>query len=518
MQREIELYLTPKQALEKHNFLNFIIQNCDIKKERIKDYEILKRAVDARKRPVKIYFKFLLYIDEIPAKEKNPILYHKVTAKKKVFIIGSGPAGLFAALEFIKAGIKPIIFERGKPISERKIDIAQLNSLHQLNTDSNYCFGEGGAGTFSDGKLYTRSKKKGDIQTILKTFVEHGASQDILYDASPHIGTDILPRVILSMRETILNYGGEINFNSKLTDIGIKNNVVKSLVINNTDSYDVDFLVLATGHSARDIYHLLENKSVFLEPKPFAVGIRVEHSQELINNIQYHSSDYDKLLPPAQYKLVEQVNGRGVFSFCMCPGGIIVPSATEENQIVVNGMSNSKRNSPFANAGIVVQINADDNIGFKKSGALNLLSFQEAIEKACFTDKQFPQKAPAQRMVDFVKGKLSSNLPDTSYNPGVKSIMLENLLPDFVGASLKQAFPIFDKKMRGFYTNEAILIATESRTSSPVRITRDIETYEHVQIKGLYPCGEGSGYAGGITSSAVDGINCAKAVIGVLMD
>jgi len=345
MIKEIELYLTPGQALEKHNYLTFIARSVYLKKECIKDFEILKKTVDARQKTVKIYFKFRLYIDEPNVTENEVITYGKVTDEKKVHIIGSGPAGLFAALEFIKAGIKPIIFERGKAISERKIDIALLNREHQLNTDSNYCFGEGGAGTFSDGKLFTRSKKKGDIHNILNTFVAHGASPEILYDASPHIGTDLLPRVILSMRETILNYGGEIHFNSKLTDIEIKNNAVKSILINNTQSYNVNFLVLATGHSARDIYHLLNDKGVFLEPKPFAVGIRVEHPQELINTIQYHCKDYDKILPPAQYKLVEQINGRGVFSFCMCPGGIIVPSATEQRQLVVNGMSNSKHNS-----------------------------------------------------------------------------------------------------------------------------------------------------------------------------
>jgi len=514
MLKEVELYLSPHQALQKNNFLNYIVQDSDIKKESIKDFHVLKKAVDARKRPVKIYFKFLIFIDELPSVEEEQVLFRNVSDKRKVHIIGCGPAGLFAALEFIKAGIKPIIFERGKKISERKIDIAQLNSLHLLNDDSNYCFGEGGAGTFSDGKLYTRSKKKGDIQSILKTFVDHGASTEILYDASPHIGTDVLPRVIISIRETILKYGGEIHFNSKLTDIEIRNNAVKAIVINNTESYDVKALVLATGHSARDIYYLLHKKGVFLEPKAFALGVRAEHPQELINSIQYHCKDYDRMLPPAQYKLVEQVNGRGVFSFCMCPGGIIVPSATAQNEIVVNGMSNSKRNSPFANAGIVVQINTDDNLGFKESGPLHLLSFQESIEKKCFAEKKSSQTAPAQRMVDFVKGKLSTSLPDTSYNPGVKSMMLENILPPFIGVSLKKAFVAFDKKMRGYFTNESILIATESRTSSPVRITRNNESYEHIQVKRLYPCGEGSGYAGGITSSAVDGINCAKAVIG----
>jgi len=514
MPKEIELYLTVGQALEEKNFISYIADNLRIKKGRINGFDILKKAVDARKKPVKYLFKFRVFIDEPFVNENYTVSFRECSDKKTVHIIGSGPAGLFAALEFLKAGIKPIIYERGKSVSERKVDIAQLNREHKLNIDSNYCFGEGGAGTFSDGKLYTRSKKKGDIFSVLKTFVDHGAPNEILYDATPHIGTDVLPRVITSIRETIIDYGGEFYFNSKLTDIEVVKGKVKSIIINNNNSIPVSKLVLATGHSARDIYRLLNKKGVLLEPKPFAAGIRIEHPQELINSIQYHGSDYNRRLPPAQYKLVEQIDGRGVFSFCMCPGGIIVPSATDQNQLVVNGMSNSKRNSPFANAGIVVQVNPEDTTDIEEYGPLQLLAFQEALEKGCVVNEKNTQTAPAQRMVDFVKGKFSDSLPQTSYIPGIQSVMMQELLPSFIGNALKKAFVKFDNKMKGFYTNQAIILGTESRTSSPVRIPRK-ENFEHVTISGLFPCGEGAGYAGGITSSAIDGINCAKAISGI---
>jgi len=514
MQKEIELFLNISETSQQEKYKDFIAKELGIKTERIKSYIILKKTLDARNKYIKYHFRFKVFVDEDVKPETDSYkrkTYHKVNNKKVVYIIGSGPAGLFAALEFIKIGIKPIIFERGKTVNERKKDIALLNREHILNTDSNYCFGEGGAGTFSDGKLYTRTKKKGDISVVFQTFVEHGANPEILYDAYPHIGTDVLPRIILSIRKYILEYGGEIHFKSKLTDVEIKDHKIKSITINENEQIPVDFLILATGHSARDIYELLHRKKIMLEPKPFALGVRVEHPQELINSIQYHGKDYDKNLAAAQYKLAEQVGQRGVFSFCMCPGGIIVPSATENKTVVVNGMSNSRRNSPYANAGIVVQVNPSDKTGFEAHGALHLLYFQDFIEKSCFVDKALQQIAPAQKMTDFVKGKLSLHLPHTSYKPGVKSCMLEYLLPSFITSSLKQAFVLFDKKMRGYYTEEALLLATESRTSSPVRITRNAN-YEHVLVKGLYPAGEGSGYAGGITSSAIDGINIAKEI------
>ncbi|MDD3877717.1 MAG: FAD-dependent oxidoreductase, partial [Bacteroidales bacterium] len=431
MVKEITLLFTPKQEINKPNYITYIAQYLRIDKNRIRHFELLKKSLDARQKYVKFNMVFKLYIDEqAPESIETKTIPSKVREKDNcVHIIGCGPAGLFAALELIKSGIKPIIFERGKAVSERKTDIAKLHTRHLLNPDSNYCFGEGGAGTFSDGKLFTRSKKKGDISSVLRTFVEHGAPEEILYDTAPHIGTDVLPRVIKSMREKIIEFGGEIHFESKLTDIELKGNNLRAIVINNNRAIPVKYLILATGHSARDVYRLLYDKGIYLEAKPFAVGVRAEHPQELINSIQYHGSNYDKLLPAASYKLVEQINNRAVFSFCMCPGGIIVPSATEEEQIVVNGMSNSKHNSPFANAGIVVQVSPDDIKGFEAEGPLKLMAFQEALEHTCFIDKNAPQTAPAQRLVDFVEGRLSKDLPSNSYKPGLKSMMLEDLLP-----------------------------------------------------------------------------------------
>jgi len=512
MQKEIELFLTIKQASEEDKFTSYISDFLRIKKQRVSGFKILRKSLDSRNRVLKYYYKINVFIDEQPEKENPFTIYKKVTSKKTAYIVGAGPAGLFAALECIKQGVKPVIFERGKPISERKHDIANLHRNHMLNPDSNYCFGEGGAGTFSDGKLYTRSKKKGDIYNVLMTFVQHGASEEILYDTAPHIGTDVLPRIITAFRNTILENGGEIHFNSKLTDIIIENNALKAIVINDTENINTKSLLLATGHSARDIYKLLNKKKILIIPKPFAMGVRIEHPQELINSIQYHGNNYDKNLPAAQYKIVEQIDGRGVFSFCMCPGGIIVPSATESNQLVVNGMSNSKHNSPYANAGIVVQVNPDDVTDYKEHGPLYLMAFQEALEMKCCIGSKLSQTAPAQRVTDFVTNKLSVGLPDVSYSPGAESYMLNDLLPPFIAKSLQKAFVLFDKKMKGFYTNEAVILAVESRTSSPVRIPRNKDTFEHEVIKGLYPCGEGSGYTGGITSSALDGINCANAL------
>jgi len=513
MLKETVIYLTPQQAEQTGKYKEFLAQHLNISPQKIKHFEIIKKSLDARKKPPRYHLMMNVFIDSLPpAKEVEKQEYQHCTNKRAVYIIGSGPAGLFAALELIKGGVKPIIIERGKTIDKRKADIAKLSVNHILNIDSNYCYGEGGAGTFSDGKLYTRSKKKGDINEVLKTFVLHGAPENILYDATPHIGTDVLPSIIQSMRQTIVTYGGEFMFNSKLTDIEIAHGRIKSITINNSEQYAVDVLILATGHSARDVFCLLQQRNVFLEAKPFALGVRVEHPQELINSIQYGGGNYDKKLPAAAYKLVTQVGNRGVFSFCMCPGGIIVPSATENGQVVVNGMSNAKRNSPYANSGIVVQVFPDDIVS---ANPLKLMYFQEEIEQRCCISHEAPQKAPAQRMEDFINGTLSRNLPKNSYHPGTQSMMLDEILPSFIAKSLKEAFRHFDNKMRGFFTNEAVLLATESRTSSPVRICRDKNTFAHVQIKNLYPCGEGAGYAGGITSSAIDGINAAKAVISI---
>jgi hypothetical protein len=451
-----------------------------------------------------------VYIDESPLKEERTIVFPKLTNSKTVLIVGAGPAGLFAALQCIENGLKPLVVERGKDVKQRRRDLATLNKQGIVNTESNYCYGEGGAGTYSDGKLYTRSNKRGDINKVLQIFVQHGADQDILIDARPHIGTNKLPHIITAIRETIQNAGGEVLFDSKLTDFIIKDGKIKGIIINQEQELLADHVILATGHSARDIYELLNKKNILIEAKPFALGVRIEHPQQIIDSAQYHCDSRSEFLPPAYYSMVEQVKTRGVFSFCMCPGGIIAPCATGLNEIVVNGWSPSKRNNPFANSGTVVQVTLDDVQGYDP---LRMLNFQSEIEQLAFEAGGGNLVAPAQRMIDFVENRLSINLPKNSYLPGTKSVMLDNILPEFVASSLKAALPLFGKKMKGYYTNEAILVGVESRTSSPVRIPRDKETYQHPQVYGLYPCAEGAGYAGGIISAAIDGINCANAIL-----
>jgi uncharacterized FAD-dependent dehydrogenase len=433
----------------------------------------------------------------------------KQTKYKTVIIVGAGPAGLFAALQCLENGLKPIVIERGKDVKQRRRDLAAINKEGVVNTESNYCYGEGGAGTYSDGKLFTRSNKRGDINKVLQLFVQHGADEDILIDARPHIGTNKLPQIISAIRETIQNAGGEVRFDAKLTDFIIERGRIKGIVVNQEEEILADSVILATGHSARDIYELLHQKNILIEAKPFALGVRIEHPQQIIDSAQYHCDMRSEFLPPAYYSMVEQVKARGVFSFCMCPGGIIAPCATGEDEIVVNGWSPSKRNNPFANSGTVVQVTLDDVQGYDP---LRMLNFQSEIEKLAFEAGGGNLVAPAQRMIDFVENRLSIDLPKNSYLPGTKSVMLENILPDFVSDSLKAALPLFGKKMKGYYTNDAILVGVESRTSSPVRIPRDKETFQHPQITGLYPCAEGAGYAGGIVSAAIDGINCANAI------
>ncbi|MGF1926106.1 MAG: NAD(P)/FAD-dependent oxidoreductase, partial [Bacteroidia bacterium] len=417
---------------------------------------------------------------------------------------------LFAALQCIENGLRPIVIERGKDVKQRRRDLAAINREGTVNTESNYCYGEGGAGTYSDGKLYTRSNKRGDINKVLKLFVQHGADEDILIDARPHIGTNKLPQIISAIRETIQDARGEVRFDSKVTDLLIENGKVRGVVVNHHDEVLSNSVILATGHSARDIYELLHHKNILVEAKPFALGVRIEHPQQIIDSAQYHCDARSEFLPPAYYSMVEQVSARGVFSFCMCPGGIIAPCATGVNEIVVNGWSPSKRNNPYANSGTVVQVTLDDVPG---NDPLRMLNFQSEIEKLAFEAGGGRLVAPAQRMIDFVENRLSVSLPKNSYLPGTKSAMLDNILPDFVSESLKAALPLFGKKMKGYYTNEAILVGVESRTSSPVRIPRDKETFQHPQVKGLYPCAEGAGYAGGIVSAAIDGINCANAIL-----
>ncbi|GGE60615.1 hypothetical protein EV200_1053 [Pedobacter psychrotolerans] len=510
MQKEIEITLLPHQVAQSEIIKTKLAETLKVSEDRIRAYDILKRSIDARSR--KVIFRMLVkvFVDEEPQLEIQTIHYPNVKDAKPVIIVGAGPAGLFAALQCIENGLKPIIIERGKDVKQRRRDLAAINKQGLVNTESNYCYGEGGAGTYSDGKLYTRSNKRGDINKVLQAFVDHGAEKDILIDARPHIGTNKLPHIITAIRETILNAGGEVMFDSQMTDVLIEFGKVKGIEINFEEKLFADDLILATGHSARDVYELLNRKNIRIEAKPFALGVRIEHPQEIIDVAQYHCDTRSEFLPPAYYSLVEQVGARGVFSFCMCPGGIIAPCATGENEIVVNGWSPSKRNNPFANSGTVVQVTLDDVLGYDP---LRMLNFQSEIEKIAFEAGGGNLVAPAQRMIDFVNNKLSIDLPKNSYLPGTKSVMLDNILPEFVSKSLRGALPLFGKKIKGYYTNEAILVGVESRTSSPVRIPRDKESYQHPQVKGLYPCAEGAGYAGGIVSAAIDGINCANAIL-----
>jgi len=509
MQKDLEITLLPHQVEQTEVINQKLAEGLKIPANRIKTYEVLKRSIDARSRKVIYRLQVRAYIDEQPSVAIMITEYPNVKDAKPVLIIGAGPAGLFAALQCIENGQKPIIIERGKDVKQRRRDLAAINKQGIVNTESNYCYGEGGAGTYSDGKLYTRSNKRGDINKVLQVFVDHGAEKDILIDARPHIGTNKLPHIITGIKETILNAGGEVYFDSQMTDILIESGQLKGIEINFQDKIFAEDLILATGHSARDVYELLNRKNILIEAKPFALGVRIEHPQEIIDSAQYHCDIRSEFLPPAYYSLVEQVGSRGVFSFCMCPGGIIAPCATGENEIVVNGWSPSKRNNPYANSGTVVQVTLEDVQGYDP---LRMLNFQSEIEKLAFEAGGGNLVAPAQRMVDFVNNKLSLDLPRNSYLPGTKSVMLDNILPEFVSKSLRAALPMFGKKINGYFTNEAILVGVESRTSSPVRIPRDKENFQHPQVKGLYPCAEGAGYAGGIVSAAIDGINCANAV------
>ncbi len=518
MIREIELVVSPDDI---HNLLKIegqIILQEQLNPLSLKYFKIRKRSIDARSKNPIYRLKIILYINEEPILETHLVNYPKVNNAKPVLIIGAGPAGMFAALRLIELGFKPIIIERGKAVKERRRDLANINKQGMLNPESNYCFGEGGAGTYSDGKLYTRSDKRGDINKMLQILVQHGATEDILIDARPHIGTNKLPQIITAIRETILNAGGEIHFDTKLVDLEIRNNQVCA-AITNKGNFEANHLILATGHSAKDIYYLLRDKGFLLEAKPFALGVRIEHPQYIIDQAQYHCPTRHENLPPSYYSLVTQVKDRGVFSFCMCPGGIIAPCATDVNEIVVNGWSPSKRNNPFANSGTVVQVNIIDVIKNPEQNPFALLEFQSQIEKAAYFAGGGNLKAPAQRMVDFVNHRLSADLPSNSYLPGLTSADLHQVLPKFISEKIKEALPQFGKKIPsvfgngGYFTNEAVLVGVESRTSSPIRIPRDKETLQHPQLKGLFPCAEGAGYAGGIISAAIDGQACANAVL-----
>ena len=471
---------------------------------------ILKRSVDARGEILNRY-RDEAYAAGEQISEESVGEYQDVSSCEPVIIIGAGPAGMFAALKLLTRGFKPVILERGKDVHKRKLDIAALSRRGEVNEDSNYCFGEGGAGTFSDGKLYTRSSKRGDIREVLYQLVSFGADPDILVDAHPHIGSDRLPAIVENIRKCIEEHGGEYHFGARVTDIVKGRNGKFSISASDGSVWESGNVILATGHSARDIYEMFDRKGWAIEPKGFALGVRVEHPQSVINRIQYHGK-YQPYMPVAEYSFVTQVNGRGVFSFCMCPGGILVPSATGPGEVVLNGMSNSVRNSRWANAGVVVSVEPEDVPEYARSGALSLLNFQRDIERKMFGFTGSLQ-APAQRMMDFCRQTLSSSLPQTSYHPGAVSAPLHQLLPESIALRLKYAFPeIGNRKMKGYYTNEALLLGVESRTSSPVRIPRDPETLEHPSLPGLYPCGEGAGYSGGIVSSALDGINCASRI------
>lgn len=513
MSLQVQFQTTPEEA-----------QNESFIKERIRkelslgtanfEFRWKKRSIDARKKQIKINCSFTVFQEGESIPELVTFKPVNVENAQEVAIIGSGPAGLFAALRALELGLKPVIYERGKDVRSRRRDLAILNKESVVNAESNYCFGEGGAGTYSDGKLYTRSKKRGDVQKVLEWFVHFGAKEDILIDAHPHIGTNKLPQIIVEMRETILKYGGEVHFETKLTDILTENGRVVGVELNNLETRPFQQIILATGHSARDIYKLIHSKGWQLNAKPFALGVRIEHPQDLIDKIQYHGRVNDEFLPPASYSLVAQVNGRGVYSFCMCPGGIVAPCATAEGEVVTNGWSPSKRNNPFANSGIVVSVLPED---FKDSeNPFVCLDFQRAVEQKCWEVAGGTQKVPAQRLVDFVEGRKSKDLPKSSYQPGLHNCDLNEVLPPFVRDCLKGAFKEFGRKMNGFLSNEAVLHAPESRTSSPVQIPRD-ETMEHPDVKGLYPSAEGAGYAGGIVSAAIDGMHCMDRISEVLL-
>ena len=484
-----------------------IASSCAVDLSSITGYNIVKQSIDARGRQVWFQLTLNVFIDE-PWQETAllPLSLQDVHhASKKVIVIGAGPAGLFAALRLIRHGIQPIILERGKDVRSRRRDLAAINKEGRMNAESNYCFGEGGAGTYSDGKLYTRSTKRGDVNSILSTLVHFGADRSILSDAHPHIGTNKLPHIITAMRDKIIECGGRVLFEKKLLDFDTIKNNISYVITADGEKIRSEAVILATGHSARDIFELLHHKNLLIEAKPFALGVRVEHPQQLIDSIQYHCPSRGQYLPPASYSLVQQVEGKGVFSFCMCPGGIIAPAATNENEVVVNGWSPSKRNNPFANSGIVVTVEEKNWASFAKHGALAAMYMQRSVEQKAFKEGGGKLVAPAQRLVDFTNNKVSSSLPACSYLPGIQSAGLSGVLPSFIHRSLIQAFKEFDKKMKGYLTNEAVVVATESRTSSPVRIPRDKDDLTHPQLKNLYPCGEGAGYAGGIVSAAMDG-------------
>ncbi len=516
MKKKLSLRLNPQEAFDQSLFTEAAFREAGLTHTPGLVVRPLRRSIDARSRQVWVNVEAEIYETDTapPLINWQSDQLQDVSQRPAVIIVGAGPAGLFAAIRSIELGLKPIVLERGSDVRERRRDLAAINKEQTVNPESNYCFGEGGAGTYSDGKLYTRSKKRGDVRRVLEVLVAHGATTDILVDAHPHIGTNKLPAVVKALRETIIKGGGEVHFNTRVDDFLLHNGEMMGVKTAKGDTIRGVGVILATGHSARDIFHLLHQKGIVVESKPFALGVRVEHPQQLIDSIQYHCTSRSAWLPAAAYSLVAQVPfkgvARGVFSFCMCPGGFIVPAATAPGEVVVNGMSPSRRNSRYANSGIVVAVEAEDVKQYAQFGPLAGLMYQQAVEQQACRAGGGTQVAPAQRLQDFVTRRSSSTLPDTSYQPGLHSVMMDEVLPPAIGVRLREGFKAFGKKMQGYLTNEAQIVGVESRTSSPVKIPRNPETLEHIQVARLYPCGEGAGFAGGIVSAAMDGERCAE--------
>ena len=512
MIHEYQIRVLPSQAASEQTIKDYIAHDRGIDIRTINGVRVLRRSIDARQRTVFVNLSVRVYVNEMPQDDAyRHTDYHDVSEGRQVIVAGEGPGGLFASLRLIELGLRPVVLERGKNVRERKLDLSLITKTQKVDEESNYCFGEGGAGAYSDGKLYTRSKKRGNTEKILNVFCQHGASTSILADAHPHIGTDKLPRVIENMRNTILECGGEVHFRTKMTGLIVSDDTVTGVeAVDLETGRELTFhgpVILATGHSARDVYRYLDKSGIEIEPKGLAVGVRLEHPAVLIDRIQYHNKNgRGKFLPAAEYSFVTQVDGRGVYSFCMCPGGFVIPAATGPQQIVVNGMSPSNRGTQWSNSGMVVETRPEDVEG---EGALKMMHFQEELERVCWQQGNMRQTAPAQRMADFVNGRLSYDLPKSSYAPGLISSPLHFWLPAHVGKRLQEGFKKFGRMSHGFLTNEAVLIAVETRTSSPVRILRAADTLQHIRLKGLFPCGEGAGYAGGIVSAGVDGERCA---------
>lgn len=512
MIHEYQIRVLPSQAASEQTIKDYIAHDRGIDIRTINGVRVLRRSIDARQRTVFVNLSVRVYVNEMPQDDVyRHTDYHDVSEGRQVIVVGEGPGGLFASLRLIELGLRPVVLERGKNVRERKLDLSLITKTQKVDEESNYCFGEGGAGAYSDGKLYTRSKKRGNTEKILNVFCQHGASTSILADAHPHIGTDKLPRVIENMRNTILECGGEVHFRTKMTGLIVSDDTVTGVeAVDLETGRELTFhgpVILATGHSARDVYRYLDKSGIEIEPKGLAVGVRLEHPAVLIDRIQYHNKNgRGKFLPAAEYSFVTQVDGRGVYSFCMCPGGFVIPAATGPQQIVVNGMSPSNRGTQWSNSGMVVETRPEDVEG---EGALKMMHFQEELERVCWQQGNMRQTAPAQRMADFVNGRLSYDLPKSSYAPGLISSPLHFWLPAHVGKRLQEGFKKFGRMSHGFLTNEAVLIAVETRTSSPVRILRAADTLQHIRLKGLFPCGEGAGYAGGIVSAGVDGERCA---------